>query len=130
MPSCVAPSRTRPTRSGSRRCNRWSSPPSASSSRRPTSCARGSPTATARCGPPGLGKTHLLHAIANYVQRFGGGLTVRYATIESFTNEFTSALQRHSIEAFKARFRHIDVLLIDDVQFLAAKAKTEEEFFH
>jgi chromosomal replication initiator protein len=82
------------------------------------------------CGPPGLGKTHLLHAIANYVQRFGGGLTVRYSTIESFTSEFTAALQRRSIDSFKARFRHTDVLLIDDVQFLAEKAKTEEEFFH
>ena len=82
------------------------------------------------CGPPGLGKTHLLHAIADYVTRFGGGLTVRYATIESFTSEFLAALQRRSIDSFKARFRHIDVLLVDDVQFLAAKAKTEEEFFH
>jgi chromosomal replication initiator protein len=82
------------------------------------------------CGKPGLGKTHLLHAIANYVTRFGGGLTVRYATVEAFTNEFVSALQHGSIDDFKARFRHTDVLLIDDVQFLAAKARTEEEFFH
>jgi chromosomal replication initiator protein len=82
------------------------------------------------CGPPGLGKTHLLHAIANYVTRFGNGLTVRYATAESFTNEFIAATQRRSTESFKARFRHNDVLLIDDVQFLVDKAKTEEEFFH
>ncbi len=82
------------------------------------------------CGRPGLGKTHLLHAIANYVARYGGGLTVRYTTVESFTNEFVAALHKGSIDAFKARFRHTDVLLIDDVQFLAAKAKTEEEFFH
>jgi chromosomal replication initiator protein len=82
------------------------------------------------CGKPGLGKTHLLHAIANYVTRFGGGLTVRYATVETFTNEFVAALQRGSVDRFKARFRHVDVLLIDDVQFLAAKARTEEEFFH
>jgi chromosomal replication initiator protein len=82
------------------------------------------------CGKPGLGKTHLLHAIADYVTRFGGGLTVHYATVETFTNEFVAALQRGSIETFKARFRHNDVLLIDDVQFLAAKARTEEEFFH
>ncbi|HEY3190468.1 MAG TPA: chromosomal replication initiator protein DnaA, partial [Solirubrobacteraceae bacterium] len=82
------------------------------------------------CGPPGLGKTHLLHAIANYVVRFGGGLTVRYTTVESFTSEFVSALRGGSIDAFKTRFRHNDVLLIDDVQFLAAKARTEEELFH
>jgi chromosomal replication initiator protein len=82
------------------------------------------------CGKPGLGKTHLLHAIANYVSRFGGGLTVRYATVETFTNEFVAALQHGSVDRFKARFRHVDVLLIDDVQFLAAKARTEEEFFH
>jgi chromosomal replication initiator protein len=83
------------------------------------------------CGRPGLGKTHLLHAIGNYVTRFGGGLTVRYATVETFTNEFLSAIHGGgSTEDFKARFRHNDVLLIDDVQFLAAKARTEEEFFH
>jgi chromosomal replication initiator protein len=82
------------------------------------------------CGPPGLGKTHLLHAIADYVVRFGSGLTVRYATVESFTSEFVEALRRNSIDAFKARFRHNDVLLVDDVQFLETKAKTEEEFFH
>ena len=82
------------------------------------------------CGPPGLGKTHLLHAIGNYVARFGGGLTVRYTTVEAFTNAFVAALQRRTTDAFKARFRHTDVLLIDDVQFLAAKARTEEEFFH
>ena len=81
-------------------------------------------------GPPGNGKTHLLHAIGNYVQAYGGGLTVRYATAEAFTNEFVTALHRGSVEAFKARFRHVDVLLVDDVQFLVAKAKTEEEFFH
>jgi chromosomal replication initiator protein len=81
-------------------------------------------------GPPGNGKTHLLHAIGNYVQSYGGGLTVRYATAESFTNEFVAALQRGNVDAFKTRFRHVDVLLVDDVQFLASKAKTEEEFFH
>jgi chromosomal replication initiator protein len=81
-------------------------------------------------GPPGNGKTHLLHAIGNYVRAYGSGLTVRYATAESFTNEFVAALQRGNVDAFKARFRHVDVLLVDDVQFLASKAKTEEEFFH
>jgi chromosomal replication initiator protein len=82
-------------------------------------------------GPPGNGKTHLLHSIGNYVQAYGGGLTVRYVTIEAFTNEFVTALHRGgAMDAFKARFRHVDVLLVDDVQFLASKAHTEEEFFH
>jgi chromosomal replication initiator protein len=81
-------------------------------------------------GPPGLGKTHLLHSIANYVRAFGGGLTVRYTTVEAFTNEFISALERREIDAFKSRFRRADVLLIDDVQFLERKVKTEEELFH
>jgi chromosomal replication initiator protein len=81
-------------------------------------------------GAPGLGKTHLLHAIGNYVVAHGGGLRVRSTTAERFTNEFVAALQTRDIEGFKARFRDIDVLLIDDVQFLQRKAKTEEEFFH
>ena len=81
-------------------------------------------------GPPGVGKTHLLHAIGNYVRRYGAGLTVRYTTVEAFTNAFVWALHGGDIERFKARFRRTDVLLIDDVQFLESKAKTEEEFFH
>ncbi len=81
-------------------------------------------------GPPGLGKTHLLHAIGNYIQAHGGGLRVRSTTAERFTNEFVAALQARDIEEFKTRFRDTDVLLIDDVQFLQRKAKTEEEFFH
>jgi chromosomal replication initiator protein len=80
--------------------------------------------------PPGLGKTHLLHAIGNYVLAFGGGATVRYTTAEAFTNHFVSALGSKSLAAFKHAYRGTDVLLIDDVQFLASKAKTEEEFFH
>jgi chromosomal replication initiator protein len=81
-------------------------------------------------GPPGLGKTHLLHAIGNYVLAHGGGLRVRSTSAERFTNEFVAALQSHDLEGFKARFRGTDMLLIDDVQFLQKKAKTEEEFFH
>jgi chromosomal replication initiator protein len=81
-------------------------------------------------GPPGLGKTHLLHAIGNYVLAHGGGLRVRLTSAERFTNEFVAALQSRDLECFKARFRDTDVLLIDDVQFLQKKAKTEEEFFH
>jgi len=81
-------------------------------------------------GPPGLGKTHLLHSVGNYVHAFGGGMTVRYATAEEFTNGFLTALAGRDLDAFKARFRGVDVLLIDDVQFLQRKARTEEELFH
>jgi chromosomal replication initiator protein len=80
--------------------------------------------------PPGLGKTHLLHAIGNYVLAFGGGTTVRYATAESFTNHFLAALEARSLQSFKHAYRDADVLLVDDVQFLASKTRTEEEFFH
>jgi chromosomal replication initiator protein len=80
--------------------------------------------------PPGLGKTHLLHAIGNYVLAYGGGATVRYTTAEAFTNHFITALSSRSLEGFKHAYRDADVLLIDDIQFLASKAKTEEEFFH
>jgi chromosomal replication initiator protein len=80
--------------------------------------------------PPGLGKTHLLHAIGNYVRAFGGGAHVRYTTVEAFTNQFIHALGSRSLDRFKHAYRDADVLLIDDVQFLASKAKTEEEFFH
>ncbi|MGB0097577.1 MAG: chromosomal replication initiator protein DnaA [Solirubrobacteraceae bacterium] len=80
--------------------------------------------------PPGLGKTHLLHAIGNYVLAFGGGASVRYTTVEAFTNQFITALGAKSLDGFKRAYRNPDVLLIDDVQFLASKAKTEEEFFH
>jgi chromosomal replication initiator protein len=83
-------------------------------------------------GPPGLGKTHLLHSIGNYVRAFSGGLTVRYTTVEAFTNEFVSALGGGPTgkDDFKRRFRGVDVLLIDDIQFLERKAATEQELFH
>ena len=81
-------------------------------------------------GPPGLGKTHLLHSVGNYVAAFGGGLAVRYATAEEFTNAFLAALRARSLEEFKQRFRGVDVLLIDDVQFLERKTHSEEELFH
>jgi chromosomal replication initiator protein len=80
--------------------------------------------------PPGLGKTHLLHAIGNYARAFGDGTRVRYTTVEAFTNQFVRALGSRSTERFKRAYREPDILLIDDVQFLASKAKTEEEFFH
>jgi chromosomal replication initiator protein len=82
------------------------------------------------CGPPGVGKTHLLSAIANLLLSHSPELVVRATTGEAFTNEFLGALTGRRTDAFKARFRHIDVLLVDDVQFLERKAKTEEEFFH
>ncbi len=82
-------------------------------------------------GPPGVGKTHLLHSIGNYVRACSAPpLTVRCTTAESFTNAFLAALHGGDVDAFKARFRSIDLLLIDDVQFLESKARTEEEFFH
>jgi len=81
-------------------------------------------------GRPGLGKTHLLHAIGNYVQAYGTELTVRYVTVEDFTSEFVRAVRSGETRAFRARFRDADVLLVDDVQFLAEKLRTEEEFFH
>ncbi|HEY5262123.1 MAG TPA: DnaA/Hda family protein, partial [Solirubrobacteraceae bacterium] len=81
-------------------------------------------------GPPGLGKTHLLHAIANYIHNFEPGSTVRYVTAEDFTNAFLEALGKRATESFKARFRDVDVLLVDDVQFLERKARSEEEMFH
>jgi len=82
------------------------------------------------CGPPGVGKTHLLSSIASLLLSHSPGLTVRCTTGEAFTNEFLNALSGGQTEEFKARFRHIDVLLLDDVQFLERKTKTEEEFFH
>jgi chromosomal replication initiator protein len=81
-------------------------------------------------GPPGVGKTHLLHAIGDYVARYGAGMQVRYATIEEFTSEFVEAVLERRTAGFKRSFRGADVVLIDDVQFLAGRAKTREEFFH
>ena len=81
-------------------------------------------------GNPGLGKTHLLHAIGNFVVQHGPGSTVRYATVEEFTSEFVGACSRSEMSAFKEHFRGVDVLLLDDVQFLHDKVKTEEELYH
>ena len=81
-------------------------------------------------GGVGLGKTHLLQAIGHYVLRNNPGLKVRYLTLETFTNEFINSLRDDSIEGFKNRYRTVDVLLIDDIQFLQKKEQTQEEFFH
>jgi chromosomal replication initiator protein len=82
------------------------------------------------CGPPGVGKTHLLSSIANLLLSHNASLTVRCTTGEAFTNEFLGSLGNDHTAAFKQRFRDVDVLLMDDIQFLERKAKTEEEFFH
>jgi chromosomal replication initiator protein len=81
-------------------------------------------------GAPGLGKTHLLGAIAVYLQHHRPDLTARYTSAERFTSEFVTALRTKGAERFKERYRGLNVLLIDDVQFLEGKPHTEEEFFH
>ena len=81
-------------------------------------------------GHTGLGKTHLLHAVANFVTDHGGGLTCRYVTSETFMNDFINSLRDKRIEGFKQRYRTYDVLLIDDVQFFEHKERIQEEFFH
>jgi chromosomal replication initiator protein len=81
-------------------------------------------------GPPGLGKTHLLGAIADYLRRRRPELTVHYTTAERFTTEFVTALRKDGPDLFKRRYRKLDALLIDDVQALEGKEHTQEEFVH
>ncbi len=81
-------------------------------------------------GHTGLGKTHLLHAVANYIGRHSFDLSVRYVTSETFMNDFINSLRDKRIEGFKQRYRAYDVLLIDDVQFFEHKERIQEEFFH
>jgi chromosomal replication initiator protein len=81
-------------------------------------------------GGAGLGKTHLLHAIGRYVREFHPDQVVRYVSSEQFMNEFIFALQRRTIPSFHQRYRSTDLLLIDDIQFLEGKERTQEEFFH
>jgi len=81
-------------------------------------------------GGVGLGKTHLMHAIGNQVLGKFPRKRVAYATSEKFTNEFITSIQQGRIDDFRARYRRIDVLLIDDIQFIADKERTQEEFFH
>jgi len=81
-------------------------------------------------GGVGLGKTHLMHAIGNAVATKFPRKRVVYATSEKFTNEFITSIQQGRIDEFRARYRRIDLLLIDDIQFIADKERTQEEFFH
>ena len=81
-------------------------------------------------GGVGLGKTHLMHAIGHRVMLDNGSANVVYVTCEKFTNEFIVALQNNRTHEFRNRYRQVDVLLIDDIQFLAGKETTQEEFFH
>ncbi|GAA3548732.1 hypothetical protein GCM10022263_39620 [Nocardioides daeguensis] len=81
-------------------------------------------------GESGLGKTHLLHAIGHYVRTIYAGSKVRYVSSEEFTNEFINAIRDDRQDRFKRKYRDVDVLLIDDIQFLEGKTQTQEEFFH
>lgn len=81
-------------------------------------------------GPSGVGKTHLLQAIGNYILLNDRGLGVRYAAVETFTSQFTNALRLNEMHDFKRTYRQADVLLLDDVQFLERKEKTAEELFY
>ena len=81
-------------------------------------------------GGTGLGKTHLLQAIGQYVGEHGNGLTARYVTSETFMNDFINSLRDKRIEGFKQRYRTYDVLLVDDIQFFEGKERIQEEFFH
>ena len=81
-------------------------------------------------GDSGLGKTHLVHAIGHYAQRLFGGVRVRYVSSEEFTNDFINSLRDDKMQAFQRRHRDLDILLIDDIQFLERAERTQEEFFH
>jgi chromosomal replication initiator protein len=81
-------------------------------------------------GGTGLGKTHLLQAVAGYIAEHSNELSARYVTSETFMNDFINSLRDKRIEGFKQRYRHYDVLLIDDIQFFEHKERIQEEFFH
>ncbi|HTQ29669.1 MAG TPA: chromosomal replication initiator protein DnaA [Opitutaceae bacterium] len=81
-------------------------------------------------GDTGLGKTHLMHAVGHCILRNNPDARVAYLSTEKFTNEFIQGLQENNLTKFRQRYRHVDVLLLDDVQFLAGKERIQEEFFH
>src|SRR5271170_5388691 len=81
-------------------------------------------------GDSGLGKTHLLHAIGHYAQSLYQGVKVRYVSSEEFTNDFINMIRDGKQDGFRRRYRDVDVLLVDDIQFLENKEGTQEEFFH
>jgi len=81
-------------------------------------------------GGSGLGKTHLLHALGHYARTLYKGTRVRYVSSEEFTNEFINSIRDDKSAAFQRRYRDVDILLVDDIQFLSGKVQTQEEFFH